>query len=63
MYILLFLQVVNQVLEAYETNDMIVEADTKAVCFTQLTYISHSQYTNASWMNTLRYQQVYVSIY
>lgn len=51
-------QVVNQILETYETKDIIAEADTKTVRFPPSINMSSLQYANDLWIKTLRCPQV-----
>lgn len=54
-----YVQVVNTLLQTSATADIIAEADTSIVRFTQLQYVSPLRYANALWMKILRCPQVY----
>lgn len=47
-------QVVNQHVETYSTDEIIVEVDSDTVCFTYLTHMSLLQYKDALCMKKLR---------
>lgn len=50
---------INNVLKTYETDDVIAEAESNMMLFTQTSNKSHTEYTEALWNTALQCDMVY----